>query len=71
MTLHPSKTIIRARPNENSQVFTTRAELSYKPQKFNSTYQQASTTSQTMFYVERYLKIYKKVNLTMQESFQP
>lgn len=50
MTLHPGKTIIRARPNEPQQRFTTRSELSYKPEKFNTTYQRASTPNLTMFY---------------------
>ncbi len=50
MTLHPGKTIIRARPNEVGQHFSVRDELSYKPQKFNTTYQRASTPNLTMFY---------------------
>lgn len=50
MTLHPGKTIIRARPNEENQNFTTRSELAYKPQKFNQSYQRASTPYLTMFY---------------------
>lgn len=50
MVLHPGKTIIRARPNLPGQRFTTRTELSYKPQQFNTTFQRASTPNQTMFY---------------------
>jgi hypothetical protein len=50
MTLHPGKTIIRARPNEAGQHFNSRSELSYKPEKFNTTYQRASTPNLTMFY---------------------
>lgn len=50
MTLHKGKTLIRARPNQPGEIFSTRAELSYKPQKFNTSYQRASTPYQTMFY---------------------
>jgi hypothetical protein len=53
-TLHPGKTITRGRSNGvNSQrcpSFTKVAELSFKPQQFNTTYQRASTPRQTMFY---------------------
>lgn len=49
MTLHAGKTIIRARPNE-SKMFNKVSELSYKPEKFNTTYQRASTPNNTMFY---------------------
>lgn len=48
--LHPGHIIVRARPNEENNVFTTRSELSYKPVQFNDTYQRASTPHQTMFY---------------------
>lgn len=50
MTLHPGKILMRARPNEGAGTFTTRDELSYKPARFNKTYQRASTPNQTMFY---------------------
>ena len=50
MTLYPGKTIIRARPNGVGQHFTNRNELSYKPQKFNTSYQRASTPYLSMFY---------------------
>lgn len=50
MTLHPGKTIIRARTNEDGEHFSLRSELSYKPEKFNTTYQRASTPKLTMFY---------------------
>jgi hypothetical protein len=47
---HKGKTMIRARPNQPGERFTTRKELSYKPVAFNNTYQRASTPDQTMFY---------------------
>jgi hypothetical protein len=50
MTLHPGKSIIRARPMNPNEHFRTRAELSYKPALANKTYQRASTPDQTMFY---------------------
>jgi len=50
MTLHEGKSIIRARPNEQNETFRTVAELSYKPAKFNTTFQRASTPNTTMFY---------------------
>ena len=48
--LHPGHVIIRARPNEENKVYNSRAELSYKPQRYNDTYQRASIPKQTMFY---------------------
>lgn len=48
-TLHPGHVIVRARPNEE-KTFTLRGDLSYKPSKFNTTFQRASTPQQTMFY---------------------
>lgn len=48
--LHPEHVIVRARPNDKARQFGNRADLSYKPQEFNKTYQRASTPSQTMFY---------------------
>lgn len=50
MTLHEGKTIIRARPNETNQTFSLISDISYKPAKFNTTYQRASTPHTTMFY---------------------
>jgi hypothetical protein len=50
LTLHPGKSIIRARPMGPSEHFRSRAELSYKPASANKTYQRASTPDQTMFY---------------------
>ncbi len=50
MTLHPGKIIIRARPNEAGRHFNKRSELSYKPEKYNKTYQRASSPNLTMFY---------------------
>lgn len=49
-TLHKGKTIIRARPNELNETFKTVSEISYKPEKFNTTFQRASTPNTTMFY---------------------
>ncbi|MBN8856152.1 MAG: hypothetical protein BGO55_08280 [Sphingobacteriales bacterium 50-39] len=50
MDLHPGKVLIRARPNEAGKTFSLRSDLSYKPPKYNTTYQRASTPDQTMFY---------------------
>lgn len=50
VTFHKGKSIMRARPNEDGQRFSHKDELSFKPQKFNTTYQRASTPNQTMFY---------------------
>jgi hypothetical protein len=50
VTFHKGKSIMRARPNEIGQRFSHKDELSFKPQKFNTTYQRASTPNQTMFY---------------------
>lgn len=49
-TLHKGKTIIRARPNKPNGTFKTVSEISYKPAKFNTTFQRASTPNTTMFY---------------------
>ncbi|GAB3861667.1 hypothetical protein GCM10028822_41510 [Hymenobacter terrigena] len=53
-SLHAGKTITRGRPNDiidgRPLSFTRADQLSYKPQKFNSTYQRASTPFKTMFY---------------------
>lgn len=45
----PGKSIIRGRINENCS-FENVADLSYKPQELNKTYQRASTPNKTMFY---------------------
>ncbi|HEX7414858.1 MAG TPA: hypothetical protein VF411_12515 [Bacteroidia bacterium] len=42
--------IVRARVNCNFEVFSNKTELSYKPAKYNETYQRASTPYTTMFY---------------------
>lgn len=49
-TLHPGKTILRARPNYNGERFHKISEIGYKPAEFNKTYQRASTPYNTMFY---------------------
>lgn len=46
-TLHPGKTITRARCDGNLK---TVSDLSYKPQQYNKQCQRASTPMQTMFY---------------------
>ena len=50
MTLHKGKIIMRAIPNEPNETFKIISELSFKPLKFNKTYQRASTPLTTMFY---------------------
>lgn len=50
VTFHRGKSVMRARPNEENQRFDKKADLSFKPQEFNKTYQRASTPNQTMFY---------------------
>lgn len=47
--IQPGKNILRGRTNQGKR-FYSRAEFSYKPQEFNSTYQRASTPYNTMFY---------------------
>jgi len=43
--------ILRARPNSRlDERFTTRDQLSYKPEKYNNSFQRASTPNKTMFY---------------------
>lgn len=59
MTLHAGKNIIRARPNgilgnAIEPTFTEKSQLLFKPQKYNTTYQRASTPNQTMFYGVEY-----------------
>jgi hypothetical protein len=49
-TLHKGKRILRARINKGSEQFKNISELSFKPQKYNKTYQRASTPENTMFY---------------------
>ena len=50
VTLHKGASVMRARPNNDGERFTKKADYSYKPQEFNKTYQRASTPNQTMFY---------------------
>lgn len=50
VNLHKGKSVMRARPNFENERFENKSEYSYKPQKFNTTYQRASTPNQTMFY---------------------
>lgn len=50
VTFHKGKSIMRARPNAENERFEKKADLSFKPQEFNKTYQRASTPNQTMFY---------------------
>jgi hypothetical protein len=49
-TLHKGKVIIRARINGKNEAFSKTSDLSFKPQKYNKTYQRASTPNRTMFY---------------------
>lgn len=49
-TLYPNKSIFRARPNEDTEHFNSKCQLTYKPQQFNTTCQRASTPNMTMFY---------------------
>ncbi len=50
-TVHPGSFLIRARPRVSTEaIFTSKPQLSYKPQRFNTTYQRASTPDRTMFY---------------------
>lgn len=50
VSYHRGKSIIRVRPNSKFQRFNYVEQLSFKPQKFNTTYQRASTPYKTMFY---------------------
>ena len=50
VSYHKGKSIIRVRPNSKYQKFNYIDQLSYKPQKYNTTYQRASTPHKTMFY---------------------
>lgn len=50
VTLHPGKTVMRARPNFGDERFISNCQLTYKPQQFNKRYQRASTPHRTMFY---------------------
>lgn len=47
---HKGKSVMRARPHDENERFKLKSDLSYKPQKFNRTYQRASTPYETMFY---------------------
>lgn len=48
--LHATNEFIRARPLNDGEEIKVAADLSYKPQKYNTTYQRASTPNNTMFY---------------------
>lgn len=50
VTFHRGKSLMRARPNNEDERFFCKDDLSFKPQKFNTTFQRASTPNQTMFY---------------------
>lgn len=50
VTINPGKPIMRARLNNNGEIFSTKSQLSFKPAPFNKTYQRASTPKMTMFY---------------------
>lgn len=50
VTFHQGQTIMRARPNYDGDTFSSKCELTYKPQQLNNTYQRASTPKRTMFY---------------------
>jgi hypothetical protein len=50
VTFHKGKSVMRARPNYEGERFEKKNDYSFKPQKFNKTYQRASTPNQTMFY---------------------
>ena len=50
VSYHKGKSIIRVRPNSRFQRFNYVEQLSYKPQKYNATYQRASTPYKAMFY---------------------
>jgi hypothetical protein len=50
ITLHRGKSLMRARPNYNNERFEKKDDYSFKPAKYNTTYQRASTRNQTMFY---------------------
>lgn len=50
VTLHATNEFIRARPLNDGEEVKIVSDLSYKPQKYNATYQRASTPTKTMFY---------------------
>jgi hypothetical protein len=50
VTFHKGKSVMRARPNDENERFEKKSDLSFKPQRFNKTYQRASTPNETMFY---------------------
>ncbi len=50
VTYHKGKSVMRARPNYGDERFSLKNDFSFKPQHLNTTYQRASTPSQTMFY---------------------
>jgi hypothetical protein len=48
--LHPGQTIMRVRPNFNSERFETTEQISYKPAYLNTLYQRASCPNTSVFY---------------------
>lgn len=50
VTYHKGKSVMRARPNDGNKRFNKKSDFSFKPQKYNKTYQRASTPNKTMFY---------------------
>lgn len=48
--LRKGRSILRGRPNNDGEIFHRKADLSFKPQFLNKTYQRASTPNRTMFY---------------------
>ena len=42
VTFHKGKSVMRARPNGENERFEKKSDLSFKPQRFNKTYQRAS-----------------------------
>lgn len=50
VTYHKGKVVTRARINYEGVEFRQKKEFSFKPEKYNSTYQRASTPNKTMFY---------------------
>ncbi len=50
VTLHKEHRLTRARPNGRGEIFRCRDSLSFKPSKYNTTFQRASTPNMTMFY---------------------
>jgi hypothetical protein len=60
---HKGKSVMRARPNYNGERFTKMSDFSFKPSKYNNTFQRASTPMQTMFYATSIPDIIEKGEL--------